>query len=724
MKLMDYVPRSILGVALAGVMCVFSGPLSAQDRNVAAVPAAGDSRPTDALGDPLPAGALLRLGTRRFQHPSGPSQIILARNESIVLSIDRNDLIAWDSTSGKQLWREHMRFHGGMWVSAAGYGISPLAITPDDGRLVTPAGLGSIAYWDVTQGESTLVMVETKAPTKSIDVSPGGKFLALGTSHSLLVCDRTGKEIFRKENPDQPLAQRFNDRDRLKFGGDFSYGKFSPDGKLLALVNSSQPNTIQLLEAATGNRMRDIEGTDRIVRMAFSPNSKQIVATERDISARLYDVRSGQRLWEYVIQPPNAAESYTSAVAFRPDARQIAVGAPVGSDYRIRLLDAETGKETGSLMGSQWKPWTLKYQADSQVLFSSGWDGVIRKWDLQTDRQLPLPNGLRASSVCVMSRAGRYLAFADDTENLHIVDVKSGETLKKFAEAQIGWSQAVFSHDGKRLAAGGAGDLEVHVVVWDIETQAKLHHWSWKKGRDTHSKVEALAFSKSGDRIAAAVFRQDAAYVWDLPSNQQIAKVKHVDVYGLDIDASGRTIFTAGWDKTIRVWDCNTGIEIKALYEALYDQLVRSDGVESFVAYQRLSQSPERALEVIPAKLSEANREVSATDIRRWIVALGADNQMIVKRATEQLVAWGPPVWDQLSDASDSRSLTENKRKRIEGITRAILRGYRRATTLIAEIDAPAADEALGELLMRTRSRELQAIVKAAQKRREERAQH
>ena len=118
----------------------------------------------------------------------------------------------------------------------------------------------------------------------------------------------------------------------MKFGGDFCYGRFSPDGKLLALVYSSEPNTIQLFEATTGTEVRKIEGGNRIVRMEFSPDSSQIVATERDISARLYDIQTGERLWEYVIKPPNAAESYTSDVAFRPDGRQIAVGAPIGSD--------------------------------------------------------------------------------------------------------------------------------------------------------------------------------------------------------------------------------------------------------------------------------------------------------------------------------------------------------------------------------------------------------
>ena len=92
-----------------------------------------------------------------------------------------------------------------------------------------------------------------------------------------------------------------------------------------------------------------------------------------------------------------------------------------------------------------------------------------------------------------------------------------------------------------------------------------LHHWDWGKGRDTHSRVNALSISDDGTRIAAAVFRQGAAYVWDLPTDQQIAEVKHKNVYGLDIDAKGKTIVTGGWDKAIRVWDCDLAVEVATL---------------------------------------------------------------------------------------------------------------------------------------------------------------
>ena len=111
---------------------------------------------------------------------------------------------------------------------------------------------------------------------------------------------------------------------------------------------------------------------------------------------------------------------------------------------------------------------------------------------------------------------------------------------------------------GNWPAAGPCGD-QVHVAVWDVPTGRLLHRWDWPKGRDPHSTVESLGFTPDGSRLAAAVFRQSAAYVWDLTAGQQIARLAHNEVYGLSFSPDGKTLATAGWDSIIRFWETDTG---------------------------------------------------------------------------------------------------------------------------------------------------------------------
>src|SRR5262249_1046562 len=56
-----------------------------------------------------------------------------------------------------------------------------------------------------------------------------------------------------------------------------------------------------------------------------------------------------------------------------------------------------------------------------------------------------------------------------------------------------------------------------------------------------------------------AVFRQSAAYLWDLASDQRIADLKHGEVYGLSFSPDSRTLATAGWDSKVRFWDSGSG---------------------------------------------------------------------------------------------------------------------------------------------------------------------
>ena len=49
---------------------------------------------TDALGDPLPERALLRFGTKRFQHPSSSAQILLSKDEKSVVLLATDGLIS------------------------------------------------------------------------------------------------------------------------------------------------------------------------------------------------------------------------------------------------------------------------------------------------------------------------------------------------------------------------------------------------------------------------------------------------------------------------------------------------------------------------------------------------------------------------------------------------------------------------------------------------------
>ena len=366
------------------------------------------------------------------------------------------------------------------------------------------------------------------------------KKIAVGGSGGVIVWGKKGQVLLTVANkPQGPVEPARMNNDRLWFDGHYSFGRFSPDGKLIAVVTSDVPKKIRLFDPDTSRELRRVTLKDNLVRLAFSPDSKKIVATERDVAVRLYATESGRRIWSREIEPAKNAESYTCAVAYSPDGKTIAVCAPIGPDEAIYLLDAEKGDILGKLSGSSWKPWGLAFTADSKMLYSSGWDGVVRRWDVPARKQMPSPGGIRATGVCAASLDGRLLAYGDDLGAIHLVDAKNGSS-RRVIESTIDSSQLTFSPDGRQLAAGGTRGDEVQVLIWDLATGEVSRRWKWPKGRDPHSTVEALSYTPRGDRLAAAVFRQSAAYIWSVAGDQTVTRLPHQEVYGLSFSPDGK----------------------------------------------------------------------------------------------------------------------------------------------------------------------------------------
>ena len=512
----------------------------------------------DALGDPLPPFALMRLGSKRFSI-QGSNLILLSPDDNIVLVRLHDGLQSLDAETGKPIWEKHFTTTENI-TGIAQYGSNPLALLPQSEQALVCVAAGEMARVDFATGKQAVIKLPSKDVFKSIDVTADETLMALGNGEMLLVCDLQGKEKFRvNNNPDKKLE--LNDRDRLTFGGDYSYGVFSPDGKSLALVNSASPETIQILDAETGERQKEITTKARVVRMDFFPDGQSLVTTERDIAARRYDLANGTEIWEKIFSILGKDERYTTDIKVSPDGDVIAVATAIGSDQRIQLLDPETGEPVGVLSGHTWKPWTLQFTSDGKQIFSTGWDNLIRRWDIAKREQIRLKNAVRASGTCAMSPNGELIAFCDDSEKLFLVKASTGAVLKTLEFPGAGNSQLVFSADSKLLAGGGPSENDIHVYVWQLDNFDVKHHWEWPKGKDAHSSVEALSFSADAKRLGACVFRQSMCYVFDLPSDQQLLKVKHSEVYGMSMSPDGKQFLSAGWDKHIRLWDCESSPE-------------------------------------------------------------------------------------------------------------------------------------------------------------------
>lgn len=522
----------------------------------------------DPLGDALVPGARLQFGTKRFRPPDNVMQVIVSPNEDSVISLG-DHLSSWDPLTGRERWRVSQEKVGLQSVAAA-YGNRPLVFAKNGKSFFTIGNDGGVMEWSIESpsprkrftisrnGADATRMIGS--PTASIDIVGDGERFAIGTADGLTVTDGTGRVIFEVNNgapsaPPPPLPKE-NGRDRLDFHGAYTLVRYSPDKQRLACVFSEVSTEIRLLNAKDGKELNRIVLTNRAVRLDYSPDGLQVAVTERDGAVRLYDTQTGKLVWSYVANLTDPYENYTSDVVFSPDGTRVVAAA---TNNHLYVLDANDGKEVGQLIGHGWYPWTLAFGKDSQRLFSSGWDGNIRRWDMKSMQESPLEKLEYATSVIGASHDGKWIAVAYEKGRVALVTVADGKEVASLALGKVAPSQVVFSSDSKWLAIGGSDTKQMHVSVWSIATAKEHHRWEWGLGKDPNSNVEALAFSPDGRRLAAAVFRQSKAYLWDMETKNQIASLSHPQIYGLDFDAAGESVVTVGWDTHFREWDAETG---------------------------------------------------------------------------------------------------------------------------------------------------------------------
>src|SRR5262245_33122228 len=96
---------------------------------------------TDRYGDPLPEGAVARLGTVRFRHGDSVTSVSFSPDGKTLLSIDKHKTARlWETATGRELYHFTLR--------------SDWLLTPNKRTLITsPPNGRSIRVWDTATGK-------------------------------------------------------------------------------------------------------------------------------------------------------------------------------------------------------------------------------------------------------------------------------------------------------------------------------------------------------------------------------------------------------------------------------------------------------------------------------------------------------------------------------------------------------------------------------------------
>jgi RNA polymerase sigma factor (sigma-70 family) len=598
-----------------------------------------------------------------------------ADSKTLISGGDDKTIRFWDVATGEQ--RRQLDLPEKVWIVALSPDAKRIASLP----LVKETGVGwanwypgpRVCLWDVASGKETRQLV---MPAKEfvpgiqsgffqVKFAPDGQSILTGGLDGILrVWDpATGRELRR--------VTGFTGAPR-----DFA---FAPDGKTLAALDGN--TTIRLIDRASGNDRIPARGhRGGVSSLVVSPDCRSIVTRSWDRSllfwdpmtgreqlhraipedhgyvggfladgktyltvdgdrmARLHDLATGEQI--AVIHGIDARSPF----ALSPDRKTLASA----SGKTVRLLDPATGKERRTSMKVEVAVSGMSFTSEGRKLIVWSNDKTITVWDMSTSQKLrqfsgppdpgPLsvdPNSFRAYKA-VLSPDGKLLAFGLQDRFLPLMNVETGQEIRRFTVAEDGVSSLAVSPDGKSLAWGGWRDGTVY--IGEIATGRQRHHFTGHRGR-----ILSLAFSDDGKWLVSGS-DDTTALVWDLTGGLA-AKEKE----GKPLSAE----------------------QLKTYWTTLAGE----DAAAGFRAVQILASDPAHAIPYLESRL----HPVPAVDekrLARLISELDNDQFHVREKATTELEKLGETALHALRKVLEGQPALETRR-RLEQLIEKQERGQR-----------------------------------------------
>jgi RNA polymerase sigma factor (sigma-70 family) len=517
---------------------------------------------TDLHGDPLPPGALVRLGTIRFRHPNGVSSLGFTPDARVFVTGCFDGAVRlWDMSSGRERQR---LLRPPSWAELlsgrrSGKEIYSLSLSPDGQSAIAAYYDGLLCLWDLSTGKLRRSLQGHGGVVRSVSFSPGGEAVASASDDGTVRLweSATGKEI-----------RRFSDRfqDRLQ-ATPWSVA-FAPDGKTLA--TGGDLGELHLWDVGSGKELHRCRGHDSVVEaVCFSPDGRTFASGGEDKTTRLWDVRTGKALARF----PKVSGSVHS-LTFSPDGRKLAA---VDNSGKIHVWKVSTAEETCRIV-LNWRTagFSLRFSPDGKSL-ALGDGCTVGLWDSDTGKRLIPPNGHRSAVYAVaFSPDGKMLASGSLDNTIGLWDPATGKQIQRLTGHDEAVQAVSFALRGKYLASAGADKV---IRLWELPAGKPAHRLSgyanWKL---------AIAVSPDGKTLAAQG-EDGLAHLWDVASGQELCRLQGLQdlVFDLAFSPDGKLLASAGRlppsknrqpGSNIALWDVAKQREVRQIEG--HDDLVSS----------------------------------------------------------------------------------------------------------------------------------------------------
>lgn len=504
------------------------------------------------------------------------------------LSGDReSNCILWDLKTGQRIRS---------FIGNAGAALSA-AFSPDGRYLITgtetkgsvwveeTAREKTIRVWDVSTGKEVWSLGEWN-DVNVLAVTPDGrKVVANGPGHTLKIWElATGRQVRTFEGHARTINAI----------------AISADGK--RLISASDDHTVRVWDLINGREIRVFKKHGNYVKAAaISPNGEYAISGGWDDTLRFWNAVTGRELTK-----PAKGRHWITAATVTPDGKQVISGDSFGT---IKLWDLNTGNEIKTLKGYANPVGAISVGPDDGQVISAGFmRPTLNLWDIEGARKIRAFEGYSGSGRFIaVSPDGRHILLQNGDITLTLWETDGGKPVKTLYGGFELFNAAAFHPDGRWVIVGGnepqlkmfdvtatpsgavAGGVikdspaeRAGLLKGDIITAidgAPVTVWSDFVGVVQKNPGQKLNFSVSrDDRAFEVAVTPDSVKVDDQEGKKQtvgrvgislkdtsirVFKGHTGDITCLVVTPDGRHVVSGSKDKTLKMWEVETGREIR-----------------------------------------------------------------------------------------------------------------------------------------------------------------
>jgi len=526
---------------------------------------------------------------RMVGHTRRLNALRFSRDGTLLVSGSRDNTVrVWDVQLGIE--RQNFSGHSGA--------VHTVDFSTDKNRIVSSSFDRTARIWEISTGKLVNTL-ECLANSPAVSRwSPSSEWIATGIGdHEIRIRNSRTLDTIKSLRCNSPVVTALD---------------WSSDSKLLACGTES--GDVEILDVTTGTSVMRLSGHNaRVLSIRWTPDDKRLISGGSDGIVRIWNATSGTLTESFDGQVFGISD-----VAWSPDGRSSLING-VSGRLRIKRPEVESNDDsksphTGVAASVAWHPSQnlLAYGGDDRLLH------VVSMDNTNSPSKLPGHTG-KINAVC-FSPGGKWIASGGGDNSLRIWDTALLKAVSTFDDLEADVQSLAWSPDGKRLAVGlgkpntwAFGNVAVlpnSIVILDVTDPGKprVEHTM-----TAHLSVLTLAWNSTSDQLATAGIShrrdEERIRIWDAETGAESGKLTlplevvfdldwtdadktlvigtrnslgqgfvkflkvedgsvqrmlegHDGVYSVALNRDGTRLLTAGKDRSVKVWDRNSGAEV------------------------------------------------------------------------------------------------------------------------------------------------------------------